>query len=68
MNRIAQLQDQAEFLRSLADAPGISLKREHLLKAAEQCEALAASLQSARTEKPHLAVRAGEPYLSSGGR
>ena len=68
MTRIAQLQDQAEFLRSLADTFGISLKREQLLKAAQQCEALAASMDFSRTEKtrPHAPI--GEPYLSMGPR
>jgi hypothetical protein len=68
MNRIAQLQDQAEFLRSLADTFGISLKREQLLKAAAQCEALAASMDFSRTEKTRMHAPIGEPYLSFGAR
>ena len=68
MTRIAQLQDQAEFLRSLADTFGISLKREQLLKAARQCEALAASMDFSRTEKMRMHAPIGQPYLSMGPR
>ena len=64
MNRAEQLHDQAEFLRSLAKSSGISSKREQLLRAAEQCEALADTFgqsRAGRIEPAPLGV--GEPYL-----
>jgi hypothetical protein len=70
LNRAEQLHDQAEFLRSLAMSSRTSGKRNQLLKAAEQCEALAASLGHHRAEKPTPAparAEVGEPYLRMPG-
>lgn len=64
MNRAEQLHDQAEFLRSLAKASRISSKRDQLLRAAEQCEALADTFGNARAKRPEPApLGVGEPYL-----
>lgn len=66
MDRAEQLHDQAEFLRSLAMSSRTSGKRDQLLRAAEQCEALAASLGHHRAGKPApapAAVEVDEPYL-----
>lgn len=64
MNRADQLHDQAEFLRSLAKASSISSKRDQLLRAAEQCDALAAAFGQGRAAKPEpSSVALGEPYL-----
>ncbi len=64
MTRIAQLRDQAEFLRTIANTSRISAKREQLLKAAQHCEALAASIEQTRIEKARVHAPRGEPYLS----
>ena len=64
MNKAEQLHDQAEFLRSLAMSSRTSGKRAQLLRAAEQCEALAASFGHVRPDKPApAAAGTGEPYL-----
>ena len=64
MDRAEQLHDQAEFLRSLAMSSRTSGKRDQLLRAAEQCEALAASFGHRRAQKPApAAVEVDEPYL-----
>ena len=64
MTRAEQLQDQAEFLRSLAKSTGISSKREQLLRAAEQCEMLADTFGQKRVRRVEPApLGVGEPYL-----
>lgn len=64
MTRADQLHDQAEFLRSLAKLSRISSKRDQLLRAAEQCDVLAASFGHVRAEKPEPTFGSiGEPYL-----
>lgn len=64
MTRAEQLHDQAEFLRSLAGSSGISSKREQLLRAAEQCEALADTFGHPRAKRPEPApLGVAEPYL-----
>jgi len=64
VNRAEQLHDQAEFLRSLAKSSSISSKRDQLLRAAEQCDALAAASGQGRAPKPKpSSVALGEPYL-----
>jgi hypothetical protein len=65
VTRAEQLHDQAEFLRSLAESSRISSKREQLLRAAEHCEVLVASLEPTRTRKSDPATAdLGEPYLT----
>jgi hypothetical protein len=68
MTRAEQLQDQAEFLRSLAASSSISSKRDQLLRAAEHCEALADSLGGRRTRRNEPRIEpappgVGAPYL-----
>jgi|GEM_PF-2872517 hypothetical protein len=64
MTRAEQLQDQAQFLRSLARSSSISSKRDQLLRAAEQCEALADTFGHGRASRPESEPAApGEPYL-----
>jgi hypothetical protein len=64
MTRAEQLHDQAEFLRSLAGSSSISCKRDQLLRAAEQCEALADTFGQPRAKRPEPApLGVGEPYL-----
>jgi len=64
MTRAEQLHDQAEFLRSLAGSSSISSKRDQLLRAAEQCEALADTFGQPRAKRPEPApLGVGEPYL-----
>jgi hypothetical protein len=64
MTRAEQLHDQAEFLRSLAGSSNISSKRDQLLRAAEQCEALADTFGQPRAKHPEPApLGVGEPYL-----
>jgi hypothetical protein len=64
MTRAEQLHDQAQFLRSLAASASISYKREQLLRAAEQCEALADTFGQRHTRRPEPApLGVGEPYF-----